>query len=270
MSGSPVAVAGEPTTPVLDVPVHDPASAASSGIGRRRKAGRLPVEALVASMRADLAGGRFSPRERLVEADLVERYAAPRAAVREALIQLATEGLVERAPNRGARVRGMTLVEAIEIAEVRRELESLAAARAAQRATTAERSDILTLSEAFRAAASDGDVDEYLRLNARFHQRIKAMARQGTLDTILAQFEPRPIDRFIPEPFRPRPPDHSVEAHIRIARAVAIGDAPGAHLAMYEHLTNLVDDLRLYERIAPRKAPAATRWSEERGGPATK
>lgn len=214
----------------------------------RGRAGRQPVEALAAAIRADLADGSFSPRERLVEADLVERYGAPRAAVREALIQLATEGLVDREPNRGARVRGMTLSEAIEIAEVRRELESLAAAHAAERATTAERADILALSEAFREAARLGDVNEYLRLNARFHRRIHAFARHGTLEAILAGFEPRPIDRFVPDPFRPVPPIRSIEAHIAIARAVAIGDAADARVQMYEHLSHLVDDLRTHER----------------------
>ena len=42
------------------------------------------------------------------------RYSTTRAAVRDALIQLASEGLVERVANRGARVRGMTIEEAVE------------------------------------------------------------------------------------------------------------------------------------------------------------
>lgn len=237
---------------MVSTPTHGSAGEQPAPVARLGRRGRRQhVDTLVADLRSDLAGGLFSPRERLVEADLVARYGAPRAAVRDALIQLASEGLVERLPNRGARVRGMTLHEAIEIAEVRRELETLAAGRAAERATTAERSDILTLSEALRDAVRAEDVNEYLRLNARFHRRIHAIARHATADAILAQFEPRPIDRFVPEPFRPIPPTNSVEAHIAIARAVAVGDATAASAAMYEHLTSLVDDLRRYEQEHP-------------------
>jgi DNA-binding GntR family transcriptional regulator len=215
-----------------------------------------PLTRLVDAIRQDLADGAYTPRERLVEADLVTRYGSPRAAVREALIHLASEGLVERAPHRGARVRGMSLVEAIETAEVRRELESITVARAAERATPAERHDLLTLAQSMREAAGRDDVGTYLRLNARFHGAINAIAQHTIAQAILAQFQHRPIDRFFLEPFRPVPPTASVEAHFRIAAAIEAGDPVGAEAAMYEHLTDLVDLLRRFENGSASDAQA--------------
>ncbi len=219
-----------------------------------------PLEILVDAIRRDLADGAYNPRERLVEADLVARYGASRAAVREALIQLATEGLIERAPNRGARVRGMSPTEAIEIAEVRRALECLSVARAATRATPTERAAILALARSLRDAALANDVGGYLRLNARFHQSIQAMAGHATVQGILAKFQSRPIDRFFPEPFLPVPPTASVDAHVRIAEAIAGGEPDAAQCAMHDHLTDLIEVLRRFgEQSADRPGPASGR-----------
>jgi DNA-binding GntR family transcriptional regulator len=205
------------------------------------------LAALLTALRADLASGAYHPRERLVEADLVARYGTTRAAVRDALIQLTTEGIVERLPNRGARVRAMNLTEAIEIAEVRRLLECLCARRAAEQASADEVEAFSELARNLHAAAVSGTVSEYLTLNARFHAAIHTMARHTTAQAILEQFQHRPIDRFFPQEFRTSPPAASVAEHQRIAQAIAARDPEAAEKAMYEHLTNLVALLKRFE-----------------------
>ena len=79
-------------------------------------------------LRSDILAGVFPPGDRLVELHLSERYAVGRASVRSALVELATEGLVDRAANRGATVRRISIAEAIQITEARAALESLIAA----------------------------------------------------------------------------------------------------------------------------------------------
>jgi len=61
-----------------------------------------------------------------------------RASLRQALIDLTADGLVERIPNRGARVRVVTTEEAVAITECRMALEALCAAKAAERVTDDE------------------------------------------------------------------------------------------------------------------------------------
>lgn len=216
------------------------------GGGTRGRAGAV-LAILMTAIRRDLAEGVYHPRERLVEADLVERYGTTRAAVREALIQLTSEGLVERSPNRGARVRGMSLEEAIEIAEVRRALETLCAGLAAAKATPPERLRILGLSKTLQAAAGEGRVEDYLTANAEFHALIQDLSGHAIAQGILGTFRHRPIDRFFPQPFRARPPMVSVDQHERIAAAIAAGDVEGAEREMHEHLSDLVETLRGYE-----------------------
>ena len=71
--------------------------------------------------------GHLRPAEHLVEQQLAERYSVTRGSIRQALFDLTAEGLVERVPNRGCRVRVVTVDEAVAITEVRMELEGLCA-----------------------------------------------------------------------------------------------------------------------------------------------
>jgi DNA-binding GntR family transcriptional regulator len=78
-----------------------------------------------------ITAGRFAPGQRLVEAELTAELGSSRGPVREALRKLQADGLVELVPNKGAIVRRLSLREAIELFEIRTELEALAAGKAA-------------------------------------------------------------------------------------------------------------------------------------------
>src|SRR6187455_2585397 len=68
-------------------------------------------------LRAAILRGEFAPLQRLIETELAERFGTSRFVLRNALTRLAAEGLVELQPNRGARVREISVEEAIEITE---------------------------------------------------------------------------------------------------------------------------------------------------------
>ncbi|MEU8820516.1 GntR family transcriptional regulator [Actinoplanes sp. NPDC048796] len=70
-------------------------------------------------LREAILHGEYLPGERLVEAQLIERFAASRFNVRAALRDLAAEGLVRMERNRGAHVRKVSIEQAVEITEVR-------------------------------------------------------------------------------------------------------------------------------------------------------
>ena len=75
--------------------------------------------AVVAGLKKAIDRGELVPNQRLVEADICAEFNASRATVRAALAELTLEGLVERIQNRGARVRAVSVEEAVEITEVR-------------------------------------------------------------------------------------------------------------------------------------------------------
>ena len=130
---------------------------------------RCPPDArrtVAGALRAAILRGEFAPRQRLVEADLCERFGTSRFIVRAALQDLSAQGLVEFQRNRGARVREISLAEAIEITEVRKLLEGLEAARAAERVTTAEAAMLRSIVTDMRAAVAWAELLRYSELNA--------------------------------------------------------------------------------------------------------
>jgi DNA-binding GntR family transcriptional regulator len=93
-----------------------------------------------------------------------------RASPRAALFDLAAEGLVERVPNRGARVRVVTAAEAVAITECRMALEGLCAAKAAERITAAQAGRLEELGGLMRAAVAGGEPVKYSALNHELRQ----------------------------------------------------------------------------------------------------
>src|SRR4051794_1436384 len=90
----------------------------ASGVVAR--AAETPAAATLSeALRDGIMRGELVPNQRLIESDLVDQYGVSRGAVRTALQKLAAEGLVDHMRNKGARVRSVSIEEAIEITEVR-------------------------------------------------------------------------------------------------------------------------------------------------------
>src|ERR1700736_4971470 len=134
-------------------------------------AAREPAAVVIAKrIEEDIVLGRRQPRERLVEQDLCDLFQTHRGDVRLALFELEKKGLVERIPNRGALVRGLTPREVREIYAVREELEVMAV-RIIPLPVGAQ--DIERLEELQRqhtAAIAAGDLLTVFYSNLSFHQ----------------------------------------------------------------------------------------------------
>jgi DNA-binding GntR family transcriptional regulator len=203
------------------------------------------VEAVpvVDAIRAAIADGEFVPNQRLVEADLSERFGASRTNVRTALVQLAGEGLVERVQNRGARVRAVSLAEAVEITEVRMALEGLCAAKAAERLTDADRHRLREIGDAMRAAVASGDLLGYSELNRRLHGLVLSLAGQTTAAAILERLRGQSVRHQFRLAMHPGRPAISLPQHLEIIEALCAGDADGAEAAMRRHIRSVIDTL---------------------------
>ena len=100
---------------------------AHPSLGRNASSGAADL------IRQAIVEGRVLPGERLKEEELAQQLGISRTPVREALLILQTEGLVEASPNRGATVRSYELPDLEDMYELRALLEGNAALRAATR-----------------------------------------------------------------------------------------------------------------------------------------
>jgi DNA-binding GntR family transcriptional regulator len=205
------------------------------------------------TLREAIVDGRLHPNERLVEADLAKLLGAGRTTVRAALVRLEQVGLVEREPNRGARVRRISDREALEIEEVRVSLEQLMAKHAALNLTPDGLVDLQAMLREMTARVESGDPVGYSELNARFHSRIWALADLGVAERILGNLKSQSIRfqyRTILEPGRP---ERSLREHVHIVEALASRDPDASEAAMRDHLSQVVATLK--SAIARRAAP---------------
>lgn len=202
---------------------------------------------LTQQIRDAILDAQFAPHQRLIEADLSERYGASRAAVRTALLNLAGEGLVERLPNRGARVRAISVDEAIEIVEVRIGLETLCARKAAENVTPADAEQLRELRGAIEAAVTSGDLVGYSRLNQELDRRIRDLSRHGTATQLLERLRAQSARHQFRLAFHPGRAAQSAPEHIAIIDAIIAADADAAEAATRAHLSGIVEVLHRME-----------------------
>jgi DNA-binding GntR family transcriptional regulator len=205
------------------------------------------------ALRDAIVDGEFAPNQRLVEADLSERFGASRGSIRTALLELGAEGLVERVQNRGARVRAVSLAEAIEITEVRMVLEGLVAARAAERVTPAGARELKEIGAEMRAAVKAGEFRQYSELNQRLHQQIRQIAAHRRADALIESLRGPLVRHQYMLSMLPGRPSISLPQHIAIIRAISARDVAGAEAAMREHIASVIDAMRTVDliRLAP-------------------
>jgi DNA-binding GntR family transcriptional regulator len=171
------------------------------------------------------------------------QFGASRAAVRTALVQLAAEGLVERVQNRGARVRAVSLDEAIEISEVRMVVEGLCAAKAAQRAGDEDLAVLRQIAADMRAAVDRGDVFGYSDLNRRLHATVRAIGGQAVAGAVLERLRGQNVRHQFRLALLPGRASVSLPQHLEIIDAICARDPERAEAAMRAHLASVIETL---------------------------
>jgi DNA-binding GntR family transcriptional regulator len=199
---------------------------------------------VTAALRQAIIGGELMPNERLIELELAGRFGSNRVQVRAALSKLEGEGLVVSEPNRGARVRLVTAEEALEITEARAAMESLVAAKAAERASDEDLGRLQHVLERMRAAVGAGDLIAYSDLNGALHTEIRRIARHATATRILGLLNSQVVRFQFRAILIPGRATKSFAEHELIVDAIRSHDPEGARAAMTTHLAGVVAALR--------------------------
>jgi DNA-binding GntR family transcriptional regulator len=196
------------------------------------------------ALRDALTRGDLAPGQRLVEGDLAAAYGVTRASVRAALIDLTSEGLVERIPNRGARVRVVSVEEAVAITECRMVLEGLCAARAARLVTDDDIDSLNAIGTQMRTAVADGEPVKYSEFNREMHRRVRELADQPVADRVLDRLNGQLVRHQFRLSLRPGRPQVSLGEHLAIIEAIAARDPQAAEAAARAHLASVITALQ--------------------------
>jgi len=219
--------------------VVEPAADAREGAAATQRA--------VAALRTALLNGDLAPGQRLVEGELADNYGVSRASLRAALIDLTAEGLVERIPNRGARVRIVTVAEAVAITECRMVLEGLCAAKAAERATDEQRDVLTDLGDQLQRAVAAADPMKYSALNRELHRLVREFSQQTVAAELLDRLGAQIVRHQFRLALRPGRPQVSLPEHLAIVDAIVRRDPDAAEAAARAHLTSVIQALQAVE-----------------------
>lgn len=195
-------------------------------------------------LRRAILTGDMAPGQRLVEEELAGMFGVTRASLRAALIDLTAAGLVERVPNRGARVRAITRDEAIAITECRMVLEGLCAAKAAEQVTDAQAARLRELGEALEHAVADGEPVKYSALNRQLHQLVIEISGQSVAADLLARLNGQIVRHQFQLSLRPGRPQASLPEHLAIIGAIVARRPDQAEQAARRHLGSVIRALR--------------------------
>jgi DNA-binding GntR family transcriptional regulator len=219
--------------------------------------GRLRADDGYLRLREAIVRGELAPNQRLVEADMSSEYGMPRAAVRTALVRLEHEGLVEREPHRGARVRLVSKAEAVEILEVRAALEGLAARQAALNLTPTGAGALRRILERQAAALSKQDLLGASDVNAELHAKIVELSRHATAQRLVRSLNSQMVRFQFRTILIPGRPAQSIAEHTAIVDALTGGQPEAAERAMRRHLNQVAKALDASPGELRRERPAS-------------
>lgn len=190
------------------------------------------------ALREAVLAGSIRAGASLVEADLAARFEVSRGPIRDALRELAREGLVVDLPRRGTVVSTLTFTDIQEVYEVREGLEIAAARLTVGRAVDAQIADLAARVRSLEAAWQRGaDYSESLAEDLAFHRDLVALSGNGRLiasyEQMLVQTQLNAITAAELNPRLRRGQKRS--AHREILRALRAREVDNATRAIADH-----------------------------------
>jgi DNA-binding GntR family transcriptional regulator len=203
----------------------------------------LHVE-LLNELRRLIVEGEYPPGQRIQERILCERFGVSRTPLREALKVLASEGLIELTPNRGATVSQITAADIDEVFPVMGAIEALSGELAAQRIDEDGLAGIRALHYQMVLHYRLGELPDYFRCNQRIHEKILEAAGNATLSGVYRGLAGRVRRARYFANMSPLRWKKAIEEHEEILAALEARDAKRLAGILRDHLRNKCETVK--------------------------
>jgi GntR family transcriptional regulator, rspAB operon transcriptional repressor len=224
-------------------------AAANRRSGRPRAA--TAASKIYSDLRSQLVSLQRRPGEVVSEAEIALSYGVSRTPVREAILKLSDEGLLEIFPQSGIFVSRIPIAALPEAIIIRKALEETTARLAAERATSSQILTLRAILERQREANTAGDRDAFHHADELFHATIAEVAKYPGIWTLIQQVKVH-VDRYrrltLPQQGRIA---RTIAEHEAILAAIEAHDPAGAKIAMEVHLERLLSDISATQNINP-------------------
>lgn len=205
---------------------------------------KLSQQEVVESIRRAILANELGPGQRLVESDLCAALGSSRGTVRAALAELAHEGLIEHIANRGARVRVVSLDEALQIVDVRLAVESLCVARTAEIISEKEIRELQRMSDRLPALAESGDVTGFAQQTHEIFQTYVRISNLTVAQETLERLRDRLTGNRLRLTYRSGRAQVSLPYWQAIVAAICRREPTAAQEALKKHVANIKENMK--------------------------
>jgi len=202
----------------------------------RRRASRTTRVEVYDTLRASIVSLQRTPGQRLSEAELARDLGVSRTPVREAIIQLRADGLVEVTPQLGSFVSKISLRNVREAQFAREALETAAVRLAVERVDDAAVARLRQNISLQRAARASADLEQFYRLDEAFHRELVATSGYAGISELLDRSRAhlnrvRRLSLPVPDVI-----EELIDQHSAVVEALERRDADQAEAALRHHL----------------------------------
>ncbi|HEX3603060.1 MAG TPA: GntR family transcriptional regulator [Steroidobacteraceae bacterium] len=199
---------------------------------------------LIVRFRDRILSGAYAPGSALRQDSLAAEFGTSKIPVREALVQLQSEGLVDIFPNRGFQVRPLASAELDEVFRLRLQIEPIAVARGARLAAAADHAAARTALEQLNDATTGSEFGSSGRLNRAFHLLLIVPRLQPVAAEILSRLHTL-AQRYVQAHLRPEGrAKRATREHAALLREWSAGKSRQARALMHAHIKSTHDDLK--------------------------
>jgi DNA-binding GntR family transcriptional regulator len=218
-------------------------------VGRPR--GATASSVIYSDLRAQLLSLKRQPGEAVSEAEIALSYGVSRTPVREAILKLSDEGLLEIFPQSGIIVSRIAVAALPEAIIIRKALEETTARLAAERATSSQILALRSTVERQREAEAASDSEIFHQADEAFHAAIAEIAGYPGIWKLIQQVKVH-VDRYrrltLPQTGRIA---QVIAEHERVLGAIQAHDPARAGIAMNHHLERLLDSINATRSANP-------------------
>jgi DNA-binding GntR family transcriptional regulator len=195
-------------------------------------------------LRQEILLGRLPPGRPVSQQQLCEQYGTSRMPVRDALVKLTNEGLIEGTPGGHSVVARITAEDILDAFDIEAVVHGRAGRRAVARATDDEIATLKALHGEMLSAARAKDFDRLTDLNWSFHKNINVMARSAKLLAVI-----RSTSLDIPRAYLSALPGSVTKVnreHAAIVKSFVDRDADRVEALIHRHVADAGADLATY------------------------
>ncbi len=198
---------------------------------------------LIVRFRDRILSGTYAPGSALRQDSLAAEFGTSKIPVREALVQLQSEGLVDIFPNRGFQVRPLASAELDEVFRLRLQIEPTAVALGAKLASAADHDAAQSALETLNSATAAGEFAASGRLNRAFHLLLIVPRLQPVAAEILGRLHTL-AQRYVQAHLRPEGrAKRASREHAALLKAWRLGKSKEARALMHSHIKSTRADL---------------------------